>query len=75
MVRDDDMPVAHLALAVEGASWTDPDNIPLMIASTIMGSWDRTQGGSMHHPSQIARVLIILLFILIVLRFLNIISV
>merc|ERR1712055_385305 len=27
-VRDDDMPFAHVAFAVEGAGWQNPDNIP-----------------------------------------------
>ncbi|KAG1662364.1 Mitochondrial-processing peptidase subunit beta [Nymphon striatum] len=44
-VRDDDMPLAHIAVAVEGCAWTDPDTIPLMVANTIIGNWDRSQGG------------------------------
>ena len=30
-VRDDTMPLAHVAIAVEGCGWTNPDNIPLMV--------------------------------------------
>ena len=41
-VRDDDMPLAHVAVAVEGCGWTDPDNIPLMVANTLIGNWDRS---------------------------------
>merc|ERR1719414_2835110 len=44
-MRDDSMPFAHVAIAVEGAGWTNPDNIPLMVANTLIGSWDRTMGG------------------------------
>ncbi|GAB1609670.1 mitochondrial-processing peptidase subunit beta-like [Argonauta hians] len=44
-VRDDDMPLAHVALAVEGCGWSNADNIALMVANTIIGSWDRTHGG------------------------------
>ena len=40
-VRDDSMPLAHVAIAVEGCGWTNPDNIPLMVANTLIGSWDR----------------------------------
>lgn len=40
-VRDDDYRLAHIALAVEGTSWSDADTIPLMVASTMLGSWDR----------------------------------
>ncbi len=40
-VRDDSMPYAHVAIAVEGCGWSNPDNIPLMVANTLIGSWDR----------------------------------
>merc|ERR1719362_2539681 len=43
--RDDGMPLAHVAVAVEGCGWTNPDNIPLMVANTLIGSWDRSMGG------------------------------
>ena len=36
------MPFAHVAIAVEGCGWTNPENIPLMIANTIIGSYDRS---------------------------------
>merc|ERR1719433_1970900 len=54
-VRDDAMPLAHVAVAVEGAGWTHPDNIPLMVANTLIGSWDRTMGGGAHNASQRAQ--------------------
>ena len=40
-IRDDDMPVAHIAIAIESTGWADADTIPLMVASTIVGNWDR----------------------------------
>ncbi|CAG9581103.1 unnamed protein product [Danaus chrysippus] len=54
-VRDDSMPLAHIAIAVEGAGWTDPDNIPLMVANTLVGAWDRSQGGGTNNASYLAR--------------------
>ena len=54
-MRDDSMPFAHVAIAVEGAGWTNPDNIPLMVANTLIGSWDRTMGGGAHNASQLAQ--------------------
>ncbi|CAF1584818.1 unnamed protein product, partial [Didymodactylos carnosus] len=39
--RDDDIPLAHIAICTEGTGWADADTIPLMVASTIVGSWDR----------------------------------
>ncbi len=40
-IRDDNMPLAHIAIAVESTGWADADTIPLMVASTIIGNWDR----------------------------------
>ena len=34
-IRDDDMPFIYGAIAVEGAGWDNPDNIPLMVANTV----------------------------------------
>lgn len=55
LVRDDSMPLAHIAIAVEGAGWTDADNIPLMVANTLIGAWDRSQGGGANNASYLAR--------------------
>jgi len=54
-LRDDAMPLAHVAIAVEGVGWADPDNIPLMIASTVVGSWDRTLGCGPNTGSTLGR--------------------
>lgn len=43
-VRDDTIPLAHIAIAVEGCGWANQDNFPLMIANTLIGTWDRSQG-------------------------------
>lgn len=48
------MPFAHIAIAVEGCGWTNPDNLPLMVANTIIGSWDRSQGGGANLASNLA---------------------
>lgn len=58
MVRDDSMPFAHIAIAVEGCGWTNPDNIPLMVANTLIGSWDRSMGGGPHNVSPLAKACI-----------------
>ena len=41
-LNDDSMPLAYMAIAVEGAAWDNPDNIPLMLANTIIGNYDRS---------------------------------
>jgi processing peptidase subunit beta len=46
--RDDDLPLAHVAIAVEGPGSASADNIPLDVAATLIGSWDRTYGGGKH---------------------------
>merc|ERR1712039_498746 len=53
-VRDDTMPLAHIAIAVEGCGWTNPDNIPLMVANTLIGNWDRSMGGGANNYSRLA---------------------
>ncbi|XP_014203295.1 mitochondrial-processing peptidase subunit beta [Copidosoma floridanum] len=55
-VRDDSMPLAHIALAIEGAGWCEADNIPLMVANTLMGAWDRSQGGGSNNATNLARI-------------------
>merc|ERR1712002_106398 len=49
--RDDWMPLAHVAIAVEGCGWQNPDNIPLMVANTLIGNWDRSMGGGANNSS------------------------
>lgn len=53
-VRDDAMPLAHVAIAVEGPGWKDPDNIPLMVANIIVGSWDRSHGAGVNSGNMLA---------------------
>jgi len=53
--RDDSLPLAHVAIAVESCGWADADNIPLMVANTIIGSWDRSQGGGSNNANRLAR--------------------
>ncbi|KAL1117047.1 hypothetical protein AAG570_004375, partial [Ranatra chinensis] len=55
-VRDDAMPLAHIAIAVEGCGWENADNIPLMVVNTLIGSWDRSQGGGASNASKLATI-------------------
>lgn len=48
------MPLAHVAIAVEGCGWDSPDNIALMVANTLIGSWDRSHGGGANLASNLA---------------------
>ncbi|KAJ3326751.1 55 kDa erythrocyte membrane protein [Blyttiomyces sp. JEL0837] len=53
--RFDDHPTAHIALAVEGASWTSPDYWPLLVAQSIVGSWDRSLGAAPHLSNRLVQ--------------------
>ncbi|KAI3386523.1 hypothetical protein SNEBB_006057 [Seison nebaliae] len=55
-VRDDSLSLAHIAIAVEGSSWSDADTIPLMVANTIIGSWDRSMGSGGNVASKLGRL-------------------
>ncbi|KAI8977468.1 Metalloenzyme, LuxS/M16 peptidase-like protein [Mycotypha africana] len=48
---------AHIAVAVEGASWTSPDYFPLLVMQSIIGSWDRSLGATGHLDSRLSSVL------------------
>lgn len=43
--RNDDLPLAHVAIAVEGPGWNSKDNVALSLANTIISSYDVTYGG------------------------------
>ena len=45
-VRDDDIPTAHIAVAVEGVSWSSPDYYPMLVMQSIFGNWDRALGSA-----------------------------
>lgn len=45
-IRDDAIPVAHIAIAVEGVSWSDPDYYKALVAQAVIGNWDRTLGNA-----------------------------
>lgn len=53
-IRNDDMPLAHMAMAVEGVGWTNPDYFALMVANMIFGTWDRSLGGARNLYSRLA---------------------
>ena len=44
-MRDDALPLCHVAIAVEGANASSPDIVTLMVANSIIGSFDLTYGG------------------------------
>ncbi|KAI8014130.1 hypothetical protein LOK49_LG05G03976 [Camellia lanceoleosa] len=47
-IIDDDIALAQFAVAFNGASWTDPDSIALMVIQSMLGSWNKNAGGGKH---------------------------
>jgi processing peptidase subunit beta len=56
LVRDDTMEATHVAVAVEGVSWSHPDYYTFMVLQTLVGSWDRTIGGGKNLSSRLCEV-------------------
>ncbi|XP_022144444.1 probable mitochondrial-processing peptidase subunit beta, mitochondrial isoform X2 [Momordica charantia] len=54
-IIDDDVPLAQFAIAFNGASWTDPDSIALMVMQAMLGSWNKSAGGGKHMGSELAQ--------------------
>lgn len=52
---DDDIPLAQFAVAFNGASWTDPDSVALMVMQTMLGSWNKSAGGGKNMGSELAQ--------------------
>ncbi|CAG9782054.1 unnamed protein product [Diatraea saccharalis] len=53
--RDDSMPRANVAVAVEGPSFCDPDNVVMEVASYVVGGWDKSQPHGIKLSSPVAR--------------------
>ncbi|KAK7382711.1 hypothetical protein VNO80_01724 [Phaseolus coccineus] len=54
-ILDDDIPLAQFAVAFEGAAWTDPDSVALMVMQAMLGSWNKSTGGGKHMGSELAQ--------------------
>jgi processing peptidase subunit beta len=55
-IRNDALPQAHVALAVEGVGWSHKDYLPLLVMQAIVGSWDRGLGAATHLSSRLSEV-------------------
>lgn len=53
-IRDDTMPTANIAIAVEGVSWNDPDYFTGLVTQAIVGNWDRAMGNSPYLGSKLS---------------------
>lgn len=55
-IRDDTLPTAHVALAVEGVGWSSPDYYPMLVMQSIMGNWDRSLGAAGLMSSRLSHI-------------------
>jgi processing peptidase subunit beta len=53
-IRDDTIPSAHIAIAVEGVSWRDDDYFTALVTQAIVGNWDRAMGNSPYLGSRLS---------------------
>ncbi|XP_069499444.1 cytochrome b-c1 complex subunit 1, mitochondrial [Ambystoma mexicanum] len=53
--RNDDLPLAHIAIAVEGPGWNNSDNVALLVANCLIGNYDCTYGGGKNLSSTLAK--------------------
>ncbi|EEH15874.1 mitochondrial-processing peptidase subunit beta [Paracoccidioides brasiliensis Pb03] len=53
-LRDDTIPTANIALAVEGVSWKDDDYFTALVTQAIVGNWDRSMGNSPYLGSKLS---------------------
>ncbi|ETW82106.1 putative metallo peptidase M16 [Heterobasidion irregulare TC 32-1] len=56
-VRDDDIPTAHIAIAVEGVGWSSPDYYPMLVMQSIFGNWDRALGSASLLSSRLSSII------------------
>ncbi|XP_077211809.1 putative mitochondrial-processing peptidase subunit beta, mitochondrial isoform X2 [Tasmannia lanceolata] len=54
-VENNDMPLAHFAVAFKGAAWADPNSMPLMVMQCLLGSWNKSVGVGNYSGSELAR--------------------
>ncbi len=53
-IRDDTIPTANIAIAVEGVSWKDDQYFTALVAQAIVGNWDRAMGNSPYLGSRLS---------------------
>ena len=55
-IRDDDIPTANIAIAVEGVGWSSPEYFPMLVMQSIFGNWDRSLGASPLLSSRLSNI-------------------
>lgn len=55
-LRDDSVPLAHCAIAIQTDGWNSKHALPLLVASAVVGAWDRTRANGASDSSSLARI-------------------
>ncbi len=53
-MRDDTIPTANIAIAVEGVSWNDDDYFTALVTQAIVGNYDKAMGNAPHQGSKLS---------------------
>lgn len=53
-IRDDTIPTANIAIAVEGVSWSDDDYFTALVTQAIVGNYDKALGNAPHTGSKLS---------------------
>ncbi|KAB5549908.1 Metalloenzyme, LuxS/M16 peptidase-like protein [Coniochaeta sp. 2T2.1] len=53
-IRDDTIPTANIAIAVEGVSWGDEDYFTALVTQAIVGNYDKAMGNAQHTGSKLS---------------------
>ena len=56
MLENLTLQTTHIALALEGVSWSSPDYFIALATQAIVGNWDRSLGSGTNSPSPLAAV-------------------
>lgn len=53
-IQESSLPTTHIAIALEGVSWSAPDYFVALATQAIVGNWDRAIGAGTNSPSPLA---------------------
>lgn len=53
-IKENSLPTTHIAIALEGVSWSAPDYFIALATQAIVGNWDRAIGAGTNSPSPLA---------------------
>eukprot|EP01027_Heterolobosea_sp_BB2_P007520 GEZU01011185.1.p1 GENE.GEZU01011185.1~~GEZU01011185.1.p1 ORF type:complete len:484 (-),score=168.05 GEZU01011185.1:650-2101(-) len=43
-IHNEDFPMTHISIGLEGPGWSSPDSFAIMLIQQLLGSWDKTSG-------------------------------